>query len=74
MSKATQTNYSTLFKDVVPTISTENAWSTNKAAFTLKAGITKMRVYMWVEGQDVDCENTASGGNIIYSLQITTEA
>ena len=29
---------------------------------------------MWVEGQDVDCENTASGGNIIYSLQITTES
>ena len=42
--------------------------------FSLKAGITKMRIYMWVEGQDVDCENTASGGNIIYSLQITTES
>ena len=28
---------------------------------------------MWVEGQDVDCENVASGTNIIYRLQITTE-
>ena len=28
---------------------------------------------MWVEGQDVDCENGASGGNVTYSLQITSE-
>lgn len=37
--------------------------------FSLPAGITKVRVYMWVEGQDVDCENSASGGNINYRLQ-----
>ena len=29
---------------------------------------------MWIEGQDVDCENNASGGSITYNLQITTEA
>ena len=28
---------------------------------------------MWVEGQDVDCENGASGANITYSLSITSE-
>ena len=28
---------------------------------------------MWVEGQDVDCENNASGGNIDFDLQTTTE-
>lgn len=39
--------------------------------FSLPAGITKVRVYMWIEGQDVDCENNASGGNIDYSLQFT---
>lgn len=37
--------------------------------FSLTAGITKVRVYMWVEGQDVDCENTASGTGISYTLQ-----
>ena len=26
---------------------------------------------MWVEGQDVDCENYASGGSITYSLQLS---
>ena len=37
----------------------------------LTAGITKMRIYMWVEGQDVDCENNASGGDIRFSLQFS---
>lgn len=74
LGKATEADYSDSFKNIVPTYSTENAWTGTKAIFTLSAGITKMRIYMWVEGQDVDCENTASGGNIIYSLQITTEA
>lgn len=45
-----------------------------KSLFTLKAGITKVRVYMWVEGQDVDCENTASGANINFDLQFSLKA
>lgn len=39
--------------------------------YSLKAGITKVRVYIWVEGQDVDCENNASGGALTYSLQFS---
>ena len=39
--------------------------------FTLNPGITKVRVYMWIEGQDVDCENTASGSNIAFNIQIS---
>ena len=38
--------------------------------FSLAAGITKVRVYMWVEGQDIDCENTASGTDISFNLQL----
>lgn len=30
--------------------------------FTAGAGITKIRIYIWIEGQDVDCENNASLG------------
>ena len=26
---------------------------------------------MWVEGQDVDCENSASGTDITFDLQFT---
>lgn len=32
------------------------------AMFHVTAGITKVRVYIWIEGQDIDCENNASTG------------
>lgn len=41
--------------------------------FTLRSGITKIRVYMWVEGQDIDCENAASGAFISYKLGFTLD-
>ena len=44
-----------------------------KDIFTLSAGITKIRMYMWIEGQDVDCENTASGTDISFNVQFTVK-
>ena len=41
--------------------------------FHLTEGVTKVRVYMWVEGQDVDCENAASGAYITYSIGLTLD-
>ena len=41
------------------------------SAFNLAAGITKVRIYMWIEGQDVDCEDNASGSNLTFSLQFS---
>lgn len=54
-------------------------WTGNEASdaiqvFEAKKGVTKMRWYMWVEGQDIDCENAASGGVAIYNVQLTSEA
>ncbi len=40
--------------------------------FNLEAGITKIRVYVWIEGQDVDCENEAAVGGMKLNLQFTT--
>lgn len=40
-------------------------------AFDIKEGVTKVRIYMWIEGQDVDCEDRASGGSITYNLQFS---
>lgn len=61
------------FSKVDPAISTIYG-STEKPKFdNLKAGITKVRVYMWVEGQDVDCENGASGTDIVYTVQFSTQ-
>ena len=51
---------------------TENNFTNNLPIFTLKGGISKYRVYMWIEGQDVDCENNASVGNISLNLQFST--
>ena len=45
--------------------------TTDEPFITLAEGITKIRVYMWVEGQDVDCENNASGTDIGFNLQFT---
>ena len=39
----------------------------------LSEGITKIRIYMWIEGQDVDCENTASGSDITFDLGFTID-
>ena len=43
-------------------------------ALDLEKGITKVRMYMWIEGQDVDCENNASGANLKFDIQLTTES
>ena len=40
--------------------------------FRIEAGITKIRVYVWIEGQDVDCENEAAKGGMSLNLQFTT--
>ena len=78
MDKTNATNNSTYFGPTTITYSTkanfgtdaEGAQKTQKI-FTLQPGITKVRVYMWIEGQDVDCENTASGSNIAFNIQIS---
>lgn len=38
----------------------------------LEKGVTKVRIYMWVEGQDVDCEDYASGGDLTFNLQFSS--
>ena len=40
--------------------------------FNADAGITKIRVYVWIEGQDIDCENNAAVGGMKLNLQFTT--
>ena len=42
--------------------------STVDTTIRLNAGITKFRIYMWLEGQDYDCGDTASGSNVKFDL------
>ena len=70
--------YTTTYEDFFDTVSVSYAtvagFSAKQQIFSLQTGVTKVRIYMWIEGQDVDCENAASGGTITYDLQITTES
>ncbi len=62
------------FTQVTPTIKTGTDGIPSTAyqsVFQLQAGITKVRIYMWIEGQDVDCEDGASGSNLTYALQFS---
>ena len=43
-------------------------------AFDVAEGITKIRIYMWIEGQDVDCEDHASGSALTYNLQFSIDS
>lgn len=73
LGAANKTNYPQKFDAVNISYKTRDTFAGESVIpiFSLPAGITKVRVYMWIEGQDVDCENNASGGNINYNLQFT---
>lgn len=46
-----------------------NGTTAENTLFTLEAGYSKIRVYIWLEGQDVDCTNNISGGNFKVDLK-----
>ena len=54
-------------------IATKEGYTNSEYLASLDAGITKFRVYMWIEGQDVDCENMASGGEVVFNLQLSIQ-
>ena len=64
----------TYFQTVTPTIKTGTAPTGTSTLFTINAGITKVRIYAWVEGQDVDCENDASGTDVTFNIKFTKVA
>jgi len=74
LHKANATNYPNLFKNVNVDYKTPSNFSEyeNLEVFSLERGITKVRVYIWIEGQDVDCENNSAVGDIYFNFQFTT--
>lgn len=73
VGEANKTNHGTLFDTVTVDYKTIKGFATDQQVFSLPAGISKIRVYMWIEGQDVDCENNASGSDISYNLQLAAK-
>ena len=35
----------------------------------IPAGITKVRIYMWLEGQDVDMDNSVAASQLLYNVE-----
>lgn len=71
ISNATSANFPSKFKKVNISIPTIANYTENQKIRDLDAGISKFRIYMWIEGQDVDCENAASIGGIQFNFQFT---
>ena len=63
------------FKQLSPSVSPSVQRVAGSTAFTqilsISAGVTKVRVYAWLEGQDVDCENNASGSDITFNVKLS---
>ena len=72
LQNANSNSYPSLFRAVNVDISTPANSSSNQKIFDLESSITKVRIYMWLEGQDVDCEDNASYGDISFKLEFTT--
>ena len=72
IQNANKISYPNYFDTVDIDLATKSNFETNEEIFYLNSGISKYRVYMWIEGQDVDCENNASVGNVSLNLQFTT--
>lgn len=52
------------------TLVTESNASTT-AYFNATAGVNRIRVYLWMEGNDVDCANDVAGATIDFNLVLT---
>ena len=65
--------YPNLFKKVNIDLATKKNETENKTIFDIERGITKVRIYIWLEGQDVDCENYSSVGNVSINIQFDAE-
>ena len=71
-SKANSNYYPDKFAPVNINFETISDFDKNIQLFELNKGITKFRIYMWIEGQDVDCEDNAAIGNVSFNLNLTS--
>ena len=71
-SNAKVANFPNYFGTVIPKIQTTKDYTDYQPLWNLQTGITKVRIYVWLEGQDVDCENNASAGDLSFRLQFST--
>lgn len=69
---ANKHNFPNFFDNVRVDYSSKVDFTDYIKVFSLEPGITKIRTYVWIEGQDVDCENNAAVGGMNLNLQFST--
>lgn len=78
LSKANASDNSAKFAAITPGLATKADWTSGteyqQLLSILPNRIVKLRIYFWVEGQDIDCENHASGGDITLKLQFSLDS
>lgn len=75
LSEATNVHLSGAFTRMNPTWTTDKGETVDlKLKSGLDKGATKYRVYMWIEGQDIDCQNYASGTDLIYNISFSLDS
>lgn len=62
-------NFTAMSPDIVTNAGGQGR--TNNELIVLNNGVTKVRVYFWVEGNDVDTENTATGSDMKLNLEFS---
>ena len=83
LKDATATQHADKFKDVTPqwtsqknetpSMNLKDVTAAVDGGNALSSGVTKFRIYMWIEGQDVDCENYAANSDIEYNLSFSLD-
>ena len=64
-----QTDKSSYFTTVNPRVATVKNFVENQQLMNIPAGITKVRIYMWLEGQDVDMDNSVAASQLLYNVE-----
>lgn len=62
------TNFNNIITNTIYTGNVSSVTDADDATFSVAAGITLVRVYMWMEGNDVDCANDVAGSTINFNL------
>ena len=65
-----QTKNSKYFTAMHPDITTTVGFDRNQDLMRIPAGVSKIRIYLWLEGEDVDFENKAADGRLRLDLEL----
>lgn len=64
-----QTDKSSYFSLVNPAIATVEGFSEDQVFLNIPSGITKLRIYLWLEGQDVDMTDAIAADSLTFNIE-----